>query len=126
MKIIDLMFGQRSDEPEIQPSTEKVVIKEVVPQTTEEHSVAPQKMYPGWKLDLTYYRIDTEHIHHFIIQHDANESFDISDQIRQNLKNIVINVHSQLNNCPDEGFLNIENSLLIKKEQFVGLVVSTI
>lgn len=81
--------------------------------------------YKGWKLTLQYC-IDHSDTQEFVLVYDKTSNQEESDRNNRTLKSIVEKIYNQLNSSTDDNYINIENSLLIKKDQFVSVSISQI
>lgn len=85
----------------------------------------PQPQYKGWKLTLQYC-IDHSETQEFVLVYDKTFDKEESDKNNRTLKSIVEKIYNQLNTSSDDNYINIENSLLIKKDQFISISISQI
>lgn len=81
--------------------------------------------YKGWKLTLQYC-VDELNTQEFVLIYDKTFDEEESDKNNRTLKAIVEKIYSQLNASNDDNYINIDNSLLIKKDQFVSVSISQI
>lgn len=85
----------------------------------------PEPQHKGWKLTLQYC-IDHSDTQEFVLVYDKTQDKEESDKNNRTLKSIVEKIYNQLNSSTDDNYINIENSLLIKKDQFISVSISQI
>lgn len=85
----------------------------------------PKPQYKGWKLTLQYC-VDELSTQEFVLVYDKTFDREESDKNNRTLKSIVDKIYTQLNASNDDNYINIENSLLIKKDQFISVSISQI
>lgn len=81
--------------------------------------------YKGWKLTLQYC-VDELNTQEFVLSYDKTFDKEESDKNNRTLKSIVDKIYTQLNASNGDNYINIDNSLLIKKDQFVSVSISQI
>lgn len=80
----------------------------------------------GWKLDFVYKNHDDSPVH-FSVVTAATDDITESDRNKNILQNMVSNIHGQLTTVDeDTGFINVDNSLVIRKNQFVSVAILSI
>ena len=80
----------------------------------------------GWKLDFVYKTHDESPVH-FSVVTPATEDLTERDRNKSVLQNMISNIHSQLTTVDeDTGFINVDNSLVIRKNQFVSVAILSI
>ncbi len=125
MSILNNIFGKKmegvTDSIESSGSIENVNVNDLVPDINLDES-EPHK-FSGWKLIFVYRMID-DTLNQFHISKNPTETLGDSDRNKELLQSIVMNIHEQLNTVTDEeGFINLDNSLVIRKNQFVSVSV---
>lgn len=81
--------------------------------------------HKGWKLTLQYC-VDELNTQEFVLSYDKTFDKEESDKNNRTLKSIVDKIYTQLNASNGDNYINIDNSLLIKKDQFVSVSISQI
>jgi len=107
---------------EEKPDTDKT---ETVSQMTEP-SASGTKKYSGWKLTLSHSQSqDGSSRHSFCMSVEPTDEPAEFERNRETLKSLVANVHTQLNSIEEDQYINFDNTLVIRKDQFVSLSLVT-
>lgn len=85
---------------------------------------ADGKKYSGWKLTMLHSQEGCSR-HSFCMSTEPTDELAEFERNRETFKSLVANVHTQLNSIEDDQYINFDNTLVIRKDQFVSLSLVT-
>lgn len=92
--------------------------------------VSPTKhKHSGWQLTLKYLNdiYDEDQLQVFSIKSEGVSDITDSNTARDHFKSLIAKMYEKLNAAPDDdSFVNFDDSLVIRKNQFVSLSLTTV